>query len=293
MGMARFAAVAETIPLADGGSVTGDVVKFDGNNIMLHQSDDTYTNISWPQISQEGLKQLSANAKMREFAEPFILPDESQRPAKPEIQVNAVTRLDRPAPSFFGGFFKSGLGLFILVLIYGASLFAAFEISIVKARPAAQVMGVAAILPIIGPIIFLIMPMYIAPPPPEEATGTDAAGAPGAKPQPQIQIGDASWKTPEEGKEVRDKKPEPQIFTRGKFTFNKRFVETKFAPWMAGSTSEQAKKFTMEVRTMKEQFAVDNIASVGTTEVVFATARGPINVPFGDIQEIKLNPVIA
>ncbi len=286
LGIVMLAAGAETYPLADGGSVAGEVVKFDDNGIMIHTPEETYTNVPWARFSQDALKQLSANPKIKGFVEPFILPTESQRPQKADIQVNAVSRLVQPSPSLFGGLFKSSLGLFLLLVVYGANLFAAYEISIVKARSAAQVIGLSALLPIISPVIFLIMPMYI-PKPVEEATdgASEAGGVSGQKPkEQQIQIGEASWKPQEE------KKPEAQIYARGKFTFNKRFIETRFAAYLGNAEGEQAKKFSMEVKTIKETLAVERIASVGAAEVVLQTAAGPVAVALTDIQEIKLNP---
>ncbi|HEV2695660.1 MAG TPA: hypothetical protein VG347_22400 [Verrucomicrobiae bacterium] len=290
LGVVALAAAADTYSLVDGGSVAGDVVKFDDNGIMIHTAEETFTNVPWARFSQDALKQLSGNPKLKGYVDPFIVPTEAERPPKPVIQVNAVVRPELPAnPSIFGGLFKSGLGLFILLLVYAANLYAAFEISIVKARAAIQVMGVAAVLPIIGPVIFLIMPMYVAPEPEEVVQD---AGGPGDKPQEKIQIGDASWKQAEEKREqeVREKKPEAQVFSRGKFTFNKRFIETKFAAYVGGANGEQAKKFTMEVKTMKDHFMVEHIAQIGAAEVIFETPKGQVTVAMADIQEIKLNP---
>lgn len=291
LGVVALAQGADTYPLADGGAVTGDIVKFDDSGIMIHTPEEVYTNVPWGRFSQDALKQLSANAKIKGFVEPFVAPDESQRPAKAEVKINSVMRMDRPEPSLFGGLLKSGLGMFILLLVYVANLYAAFEISIVKARAPVQVMGLAAILPIIGPVIFLILPMPPARPVEEEISETAAApgaAVPGKKMQEQIQIGDASWKTG--GGDEREKKPEAQIYARGKFTFNKRFIETRFAAFIGAADGEQAKKFGMELRTMKEQLTVERIAQVGATELILETPRGQITVPMADIQEIKLNP---
>ena len=288
LGVVALAAAAETFSLADGGSLSGEIVKPDDSGIMIHTPEEVYTNVAWARFSQDTLKQLSANPKLKAFVEPFILPTEAERPAKAEITVNAVVRPELPAsPSIFGGLFKSGLGLFILFVVYVANLYAAFEISIVKARAAAQVMGLAAVLPIIGPVIFLIMPMHVEPPPPEEDPAA-APPAPGSKPQEQIQIGEASWK-PQEEKD-KEKKPEAQVYSRGKFTFNKRFLETRFAAFIGGAGGEQAKKFSMEVKTMREVLAVEHIAQIGAAEVIFETPRGQVTVAMADIQEIKLNP---
>jgi hypothetical protein len=294
LGVVALAAGADTYSLTDGGSVAGEIMKADDSGVMFRISDEEHTNITWPRFSQDALKQLSqlpANPKYKDIknlAEPFILPTEAERPPKAEIQVNAVVRPELPAnPSLFGGLFKSGLGIFILLLIYGANLYAAYEISIVKARAAIQVMGLAAVLPIIGPVIFLIMPMQVEAPP-EEVLPADAPPQhiPGQKPQEQIEIGEASWKPQEE----KEKKTEAQVYSRGKFTFNKRFIETRFAAFIGGAGGEQAKKFTMEVRTMKDQLTIEHIAQIGATEIIFETPRGQVTVAMADIQEIKLNP---
>jgi hypothetical protein len=280
-----MAARAETIKLTDGATFSGDILKFDDNNLML-RTGDTYTNLMWGRFSQETLKQLSANPKLAPYVDVFIEPDQSQRPAKPEIKLNPVKRLERPAePSLLVGLVKSSLGWFILLLIYAANLYAAFEVSVIRARPAAQVMGLAALLPVIGPIIFLWLPVKIEASIEETGPGapvTMSSGQPGAAAS-DIQIVDASWKHEE-------KKVEPQVFARGKFTFNKRFLETKFAGYL-GVPAGDALKFTMELATPKGRFTVERIAQVAAAEAIFETTQsGQLTVPFTDIQEIKLIP---
>lgn len=291
LGLAALAADAETLTLTDGESLSGDIIKVDDNGLMLSMAGDVYTNLPWGRFSQDSLKQLAQNSKLNakkptvaSLVEPFIEPTESQRLPKPEIKVDKVTRMKRPAnPSVLGGLVTSPLGLFILLVLYAANLYAGFEVAVVRARPIAQVVGVSALLPVIGPILFLSLPVKVEALP-EEVAAVDGA-APGAK--PEIQITEASWKQPEE-----EKKPQPQIFARGKFTFNKRFLETKFAGFAGVTPAGDAKNFTMEVKTFKESFAVERIAQIGATDVIFETAqRGQVTVPFGDIQEIKLNPI--
>ncbi len=284
LGVALFAAGADTFSFADGGSVAGEIVKFDDGGIMIHTPEETYTNVPWGRFSQDALKQLSNNPKIKIYVDPFILPSEKEHQPKAAIDIKDVHRMEHPEPSLFGGLFKSSLGLFLLLMVYAANLYAAYEISIVKARSGAQVIGLSALLPIIGPVAFLIMPMYVPPPPKETATVTNADGTPAKPKEAQIQIGEASWKPQEE------KKPETQVFARGKFTFNKRFIETKFAAYFGNGDGEQAKKYSMEVRNMKDQLAVQSITSVGVAEVVLQTAAGPVTVPLAEIQEIKLIP---
>lgn len=279
--------------MTDGSSFAGDIVKFDDNGILL-RAGDTYTNLAWGRFSQESLKQLSSNPKIAALVDVFILPDETQRPAKPEIKINPVKRLERPKnPSVFGGLFGSSIGWFLLLLVYAANLYAAYEVSIIRARPALQVVGLSAVLPIAGPIIFLVMSMQ-AEKPAEEApaeqhappAGTVGASAPVAAVEDEVRVSEASWKTDE-------KKVEPQIFARGKFTFNKRFIETKFAGYL-GTPKGDALKFSMELKSPKGVFLVERITMVTATEVIFEVAgNGSATVPFAEIQEIKLTPKTA
>ena len=289
LGLALLASAAETLTLTDGTTAAGDIVKFDDNGLLLREAGDVYVNLPWAKFSQEALKHLAENPKLKPLVEVFIEPDASQRPPKPEIKVNPVTRMQLPAnPSLFGGLVKSPVGLFILLVLYVANLYAAFEVSAVRARSAAQVMGVSALLPIIGPIIFLVMPIKEeAPPEAVPGVGAAPAGTAGAaKKHDDIQIVDASWKQEE-------KKVESQIFARGKFTFNKRFVETKFAGYI-GEAKGDALKFSMELKTSQGQFQIERIMQVAVTDVIFDTVNGgQITVPLADILEIKLNPKAA
>jgi len=191
-----LAASAETVVLVDGTSVTGHLVKSDDNGLLLRAEDNTYTNVPWGKISQAALKQLSAQPKIKPLVEPFIEPDESQRKPKAEIKVNATTRLQQPEhPSLLGGLFGTGLGAFILLVLYVANLYAAYEIAVVRARPLGQVIGLSALLPVIGPIIFLALPVVATENPPE-AEPTDAATLPDepVAATEEITIVEASWR---------------------------------------------------------------------------------------------------
>ena len=98
------ALAAETLTLMDGSMQAGDIVKFDDNGLMLRTAADVYTNVPWGQLSQDSLKHLTENPKIKPLVEVFIEPDASERPAKAEVRVNPVTRMERPAkPSLFGG----------------------------------------------------------------------------------------------------------------------------------------------------------------------------------------------
>jgi hypothetical protein len=295
LGLTAGVYAADTYTLADGSTLSGDIVKSDDHDAMVHTSGDTYTNIAWPQFSQDSLKQLSSNPKYAAWVSPFIAPPPANHNSQANIAVHQE-RLKSPAElqsSLFGGLFHSSLGLFILLLVYAANLYAAFEISIVRGKPMGAVMGLSAILPIVGPIIFVAQPLKAPEEAPVEEMPPDGGppvtpGASGGAGQGQgtddIQIVSASWQGSQE-----EKKPQPQIFARGKFTLNKRFIETKFAGFI-GELKGDGKNFNMELKTLKSTIAVECIKQVGQADAIVETPTGQMTVPFSDIQEIKLIP---
>jgi hypothetical protein len=310
LGVVAGASAAETFVLANGASFSGDIVKSDDYEVMIHTSEDSYTNITWPQFSQDTLKQLAANQKYHYLAGPFIQPAAAEASPKPagQFTYQYEQRVKLPEnPSILGGLFGSSLGLFLLFAVYLANLYAAYEVAMVRGKPVAAVMGLSAVLPIIGPVIFLLQKMGGAAPeeaPAEEmppdggpapgtpgaagAPGTPAAGASAAGSAPaahdDIQIVSASWQPSQE-----EKKPQPQVFARGKFTLNKRFIETKFANFI-GEPKGEAKNFTMELKTLKASIPVESIKQVAPTEMILETPTGQLTVPFADIMEFRLTP---
>jgi hypothetical protein len=286
------AAGADTFQLNDGSSLTGDIVTFNDNGITFRTADDNYTNVMWTQFSQDALKQLEKRPKIKPLVEAFIEVPESERPKKPEIKVRDVTRLELPPnQSLIGALFSSSVGLFVLLVLYAANLYAGFEIAAVRSRPVALVMGVAAVLPILGPIIFLSLPMRVAAAtaaveaPAEAQSFTvpgqadPAAAAPGG-----VHLAESSWQ--------KSGHPEPQIFQRGQFTFNRRFLETKFSNFFGMTRREADRDMVLTVKAASGTFVVQRISRIAANdahfEVVQGAARREIMVPFADIQEIQL-----
>jgi hypothetical protein len=286
------AAAADSYPLTDDTTLTGDIVTFNDSGITFRLSNDSYTNVMWTKFSQDGLKQLAKNPKIKPLVDPFIEVPASARPKKAEIKIQDVTRLELPPnQSLLGAMFSSSVGLFVLFVIYAANLYAGFEIAVVRMKPIALVMGVAAVLPIAGPIIFLSLPVKKeAPPETPEATVeaqpfsipgqvTAAPAAPGG-----MHIAETSMQKPAH--------PEPQIFQRGQFTFNRRFFETKFSNFFGMTRREADRDMVLTVKATSGLYVVQRISRIAANdvhlEVVHGVARQEIMVPFADIQEIHL-----
>lgn len=286
------AAGADTFQLTDGTSLTGDIVTFNDNGITFRTTDDNYTNVMWTKFSQGALKQLGKNPKIKPLVEAFIEVPASERPKKPEIKIHEVTRLELPPKqSFIGALFSSPVGLFVLLVIYAANLFAGYEIAFVRARPIAHVMGVAAVLPILGPIIFLSLPTFVAAAPaveeaPAEAQAFTVPGqvAPATAESGGVHIAESSWQKPAH--------PEPQIFQRGQFTFNRRFLETKFSNYFGMTRREADRDMVLTVKAASGTFVVQRISRIAANDAHFEVMQGAtrreIMLPFADIQEIQL-----
>lgn len=291
-----IAARADTFSLADGTSLTGDIVSFDDFGAKFRVADGSYSDrISWTRFSQDGLKQLSANPKIKPLVEPFMDLPASERLHKPEPKIGDVKGLEKilSHQSLLGALFSSSVGLFALMLIYAANIYAGFEIAVVRARPKVLVMGVAAVLPILGPIIFLSMPTKIEAAAVEPQTEGDPAtfAVPGQAPLPdEIQVADAS--RPPSAAQAAG-----QIFQRGQFTFNRRFFETKFSGYFGVVRHGAEKNMALLVKTSSGQFIVERITRISSSdvhlEVVQGGAHREIMLPFAQILEIQLQPKAA
>lgn len=291
LGGLLLAAGAESLSLTDGTSVTGDVVKYDDNGVLIRTPQDAYTNVLWTKFSQDALKQLGQNPKISPFVKPFIIPPAEQRP-QDEIKIQEVSRLVKPPKApLFAALFSSSVGLVVMFLLYGANLYAAIEIAAYRARPIGLVMGVAAVLPVVGPVIFLSMPAQGAPvaeieaePPP----GPGVAPAPTlVQPPGGIHIASSSWQ-----QAPAAEKPAPQIYRRGQFMFNRRFFETKFPAFFSHIRREGDKDMVLLVKTPRGQYEVERITRMAANDLHFEVAHGAarqeVMVPFGEIQEIHL-----
>ena len=295
------AAGADTYSLTDGTSMTGDVISYNDNGIVFRLEGDKYSQrVPWTKFSQDALKQLANNPKIRLLAEPFIeTAPVVERTKKAEVKVHEVSRLELPPKqSLFGALFSSSVGLVVLMLIYAANIFAGYEIAVVRSQPILQVMGVAVVLPILGPLIFLIMPVRAAAPEPaamQPMTAPQTFTVPGAAPAAAagIHIVEASWQGKSSSAPGANAN-EPQIFQRGQFTFNRRFFETKFSGFFSMIRREAEKNLVLTVKTGRALFVVERITRIATNEMHVEIAQGAVKqevmVPFAEIVEVQLKP---
>ena len=284
-------AYADTYQLSDGTSVSGDVVLFNEAGITIRTPGDSYTNVVWPMFSQEALKQLVKNPKIKPLASPFI--EMPPRAKNSHVTVRPVSRLELPSnQSLFAALFSSSVGFVMLLLIYAANIYAGYEIALVRARPIAMVMGVAAVLPFVGPIIFLSMPVREEPAPVEQPQPEPQSySVPGAA-APVAESVAAGAVRVSSATAAKTAPIEAQVFQRGQFMFNRRFFETKFSGFFSVIRRPAEKDLVMVIKTARGQIVAQRITRIAANEAHFEVLQGgrqqEVMVPFGDILEIQL-----
>jgi hypothetical protein len=159
------------------------------------------------------------------------------------------------------------------------------------------VCGVSAVAPLIGPIVFLSLPTNIKPEEPAEAAVAahpPAADAPETVNPMQSEAAEhpAGLKLHAESHEEKPKIPQPVVFQRGQFTFNRRFIETKFSGFFGAIRREAERDMVLLFKTTRGQYTAHRISRVAANdlhiEVHHGAATEEVLVTLADIQEIRL-----
>lgn len=284
--------------LSNGDVVRGEPVSFNDDGMVVRLEIGGHSpRLSWSKLTQETLKELSANPQAAKFVEPFIelppVPKDKDKKKK-EIVLKPVPRAERvEKPNFFASFFTP-VGLATLFVLLLANVYAGYEIARYRYRPPGLVCGLSVLFPVIAPLLFLAMP----PPP---GVDTEAAGASDTTDPAQVSAKSSTGplaKTPmASGLSVAqaDKGAAapaaagPQSYKRGEFTFNRRFMETKFPGLFRVVQSEADKDMVLIVRTAKEEHTAKRISRISSSEMHVQLLRGgEVSVSFGDITEVLL-----
>jgi hypothetical protein len=311
-GWLAAAAYAEEFKLANGETLAGELLAGSATDagVQIKLGDGKYERVPWANFSQEDLKKFAAIQKLEPLVEPFIEITQEEKIKKTEVNLKQPARLEQPAPrSLVGALFSSGPGFLILLLIYAANVYAGYEVSIFRARPAALVCGVSAVLPFAGPIIFLSMPTQIAPaeetwePAPAaaaESTGEavvnpmQAEGAQhpsalrlaGSGPSDAVKVGHF------EGEEEKPGLPQTVIYQRGQYTFNRRFFETKFAGFFGVIRRDADRDMVLVIKSSRGEYTGQRISRIAANDFHLQVQRGhaseEVMIPFVEVLEVRL-----
>jgi len=288
---------AVTFEYADGTKIEGDIVQGKPEFLQIRVEGSRYEKLAWDKLSQTTLKQLAGDPKLKlePFIQPYLEVLEDATIKKTEVVIKPVPRLERPAKgSLLGALFSSSVGLIALLLLYAANIYAGYEISVIRAYPAAMVCGLAAVAPIIGPVIFLCLPTKmksagdeVIPEAVAPAAAVDAEAEAAPTPGP-------GGLTLAHGETAAAAGPETQVFKRGQFTFNRRFIETKFSGFFGLVRRPAEKDLVLLIKSARGEFIATRISRIATNDMHVDVHRGgasqEVQIPFGEILEIQIKP---
>jgi hypothetical protein len=311
-GLLADAAYAETFKLANGETITGEWLKGSENDlgVQIKVGEGKYERVPWANFSQEDLKKFAKTPKLEPLVEGFIEITKEEKIKKTEVNIKQPPRLEFPAKkSLVGAMFTSGLGIILVLLLYAANIYAGYEVSIFRARPVPLVCGVSAVLPFIGPIIFLSMPTAIKPaeetwaPTPEAAPhgavaeGVNPMQAAGVEHPTGLKL---AGSTPSgevnpgqfQGEAQKPAIPETVVFQRGQFTFNRRFFETKFSGFFGVVRRDADKDMVLVIKSSRGEYIGQRISRIAANDLHLQVHRGhateEVMIPFVEVREIRL-----
>jgi hypothetical protein len=311
-GLVAPTARGDTFKLNTGEEVTGELLVGSATDagVQIKVGDGEYKRLLWANFSQEDLKKFAKVQKLEPLVEPFIEITQEEKLKKTEVTIKPPERLQRPPPqSLLGALCSSGLGLFLLLALYAANIYTGYEVAIFRARPVALVCGVSAVLPVAGPIIFLSMPTKIAPvaetwqeaaaaapaaPTAEAFNPMQAEGAEhpsalrlaGTGPAEAVKLGQF------EGGEKKADLPPTTTFQRGQFTFNRRFIETKFPGFFGVIRRDADRDMVLVIKSSRGEYTGQRISRIAANDLHLMVQRGhaseEVMIPFLEIQQIRL-----
>lgn len=320
LGLLLSAADAGVYKLTDGQVLSGDPISFNEEGLIVRHSDGSVSSRTpWSLFSQASLKEILTEAKTdrdRSYVEPLIEETIEKEAKRREIAIKHVDPPARPTGSLgiFAGF-SSPVFLLIFALIYFANIYAGFEIAFYKNLSPLLVCGVAAAAPFVGPIVFLCLPgkpdpmhgeLYApAQPAPTEvspaepvtafAAAAPASGAavvtnplvpqPGSTARPGLKI---AHEEPPQAPAI----PAPVVFSRGEFSFNRRFFETKLAGFFRVVPGEAEKDMVIAIKSHRGDFVGKRISRVTQIELFLQVFKDEAThdemIPFTEVQEVKI-----
>jgi hypothetical protein len=287
--------LGEEFVLNNGDVLRGEAVSFNDDGLVVRLDIGGHSpRISWSKLTQPTLQQLMKNPQAARFAEPFIElpPAPKKEKTKRDIVLKPVPRVERvEKPNFFASI-ATPAGMAVFFVLFLANLYAAFEIARFRHRPPALVCGLSVVFPVFAPALFLAMP---------PAAAAEGEGAGLAEPAAALAAGKATTgplaKVPmasglsiAQGEKAAAAGAQgPQTYKRGEFTFNRRFMETKFASFFRIIQAEADKDLVLVVRSGRDEHIAKRISRISSNEIHLQLVRGvEVSVPFADIAEIQV-----
>ncbi len=290
------AAETQTFLMENGNIIEGNVSTMDEESLVIRRKIGTFTDrIDLVFLSQETLKWLKENPKYAEFVDPFIeLPEDEIHP--PEINVRQPERMEQPdGKATFFSTLTTPIGFLILFAFYGGNLLAAYEIAVFRGRPVALVCGLSAILPVIGPILFISLPgiesaSHYDSEPVADDTGAPEAPAPAAPAPPSGKPGLGLAKGAAAAGGGAGGGLAGAVFSKDDTNFNRNFIETKFTEFFRVVPSASIKNLVLAFKTVKREYVATRITRISGSDLHLQLQQGAkeVSLSFGEIIKIEV-----
>jgi hypothetical protein len=294
--------------LKDGTTISGEVIGPRGDGVAFRYDEGEAkgrfsARYKWEEFTQDTLKEFLQDSRVKKFVELLIeiktedltaMQEEAipVRAPRPPLELKPVPLAVREfsGASVFGAL-SSGSGLLLLLAIYGANLFAAYEIAYFRNYHFALVCGVAAVAPLVGPLIFVCLPTR-SKHAVVEYTGPESGDSSDIEEEEEEEVMEAA-PVYVEPVEVVAQIPATQVFRRGEVAINRRFIETKFAPFFRVIIGDAEKDLRLVVKSSKGEFIGNRVSKVTQTDMSLqitneAGASVEETFPITDIFEIQV-----
>ena len=298
---------ADEFKLANGNILRGELASADEDGLVVKLDVGGFSKREpWINFPQETLKELARNPKAAPLVEPFIELEPEQIKAKEkqkEIVVKPVSeRMERPIPKpNLAAAFITPIGLTILAVLLLANLYAAYEIAFFRQQPVPLVCGLSVLFPLLAPLIFLCLPTRLPGSEAEAITAApEAAGAGAVHGGAKAKTTSTFPAAPARGlslaaaskQEAASAQTQPQTYTRGEFTFNRRFFETKFPGFFRMVPSEAEKDLVIVIKAVRGEYVGKRISRISMNEMHLqlqsGNASAEVMVPFVEIQSVQI-----
>ncbi len=252
--------------------------------------------IAWAKFTQETLKRLAGRKDTARYARPYVV--EITQAVKAQLKKRQAQRklsfTPKPAPKIdlpsknaeFIASVTTPFNLAVIALLFIGNLYVAYEVAVFRNRPAALVCGLSALLPGVGPLIFLSLPsrevVY-------EAEEPVAMNVPDHAPAKHTDIN--SSLSMAKGAKGETNALQPATFTRADTTFNRRFFETRFPGYFRVVLGDAEKSMVIVVKTPRDQYIAQRIARITSNEMHVQLVRGgEVGITIGEITEVQFRP---
>ncbi|MFN0066560.1 MAG: hypothetical protein ACKVYV_02890 [Limisphaerales bacterium] len=295
-----LAAGAADFRLADGSVISGELVAPRDNGVVIRRSAGGLTDrIPWERFSVETLRELNQNPQLVEFVEVHLALADPEAgaalAARQAIVLKPVPgKLERPAkrPALLPALFGTPIGWFILAVLLAANFYAAYEIALFRNYPPLVVMAVA-IVPVVGPLIFLCLPTHVSAAGPVEgefAVPEEVANEGAAR------LAEAGLSGG--GLNIGNRAGAPvaasgagQVFKKADTEFNRRFFESQFPAYFRMVRGEADKHLVLHVKAGRNDYIATRITRISSNEMGLQLQIGrEVMVKFADVSEVQSRP---